>query len=475
MDLKKLVEKNIIDYKMFESGDGILVGVSGGADSLSLLHVLMTLGKTYGWTVSAAHLNHCFRGEEADRDQAHVIRICQQWNIPLLDKKIDVQRIADEKKLSSEEAGREVRYALFEEAMTLFHCNKKAVAQNMNDQAETVLMNLLRGSGTEGLKGMEFARGNLYRPLLNIPRTEIEKYCALNEILYVDDSTNFEPIYSRNKVRLQLLPYLKENFNSAVVETIYRLSRMASEENDLLEQLGRTAFAKLRDPNTDSEEYRRGKIRIQADGLINLHPALAKRVLRSALREAVGNLKGFEKRHIEAALKVAGDHTGSACQLPNKIRVEKSYAWLVISREVTNPLKEVEKKDQKCYHILVYGKNDLLDGTVVEMQKLENLSEVHLSGEHKTIYIDAEKVRSQLVARNRAEGDRFTPIGMSGSKKLKDFFIDRKVPKEKRDTLLLICDEKDVVWTTGDVISDRYKLTKDSREIIKIKIIQGEK
>ena len=496
MDLRKIVEKNITKYEMFESGDGILVGVSGGADSLSLLHVLMVIGRERGWIVAAAHLNHCFRGEEADRDQAHVIKICQEWSIPLLDRKIDVQAIADEKGMSSEEAGREVRYALFEEAMIKFGCNKKAVAQNMDDQAETVLMNLIRGSGTEGLKGMEFVRGNICRPLLNIPRVEIEKYCDENFISYVNDSTNFEPIYARNKVRLQLLPYIKKTFNPAITENLFRLSRGASEENDFLEQLGRDILAKIResdvnfdsdfafdsysdlnsdlDTNSDFEAGNNKEIKILASELINLHSAMAKRVLRIAIREVSGDLKGIERKHIEAALKIAGEHTGSACQLPSKIRIKKSYEWLIISKERQNAIIDVEKNGQKCYHILVYGKNILPDGTVVEMEKLELETEKELKKEFMTEYLDFKKLNSQLVARYKMAGDRFTPIGMRGSKKLKDFFIDRKVPKEKRDNFLLICDGNEVVWVTSDVISERYKLDKDSKEILKIKIIQGD-
>ena len=492
MNFKKIVEKNITEYEMFESGDGILVGVSGGADSLSLLHVLMVIGRERGWIVAAAHLNHCFRGEEADRDQAHVVQICQEWKIPLLDRKIDVQAIADEKGMSSEEAGREVRYALFEEAMIKFGCNKKAVAQNMDDQAETVLMNLIRGSGTEGLKGMEFVRGKIYRPLLSITRVEIEKYCIENCISYVNDSTNFEPIYVRNKIRLQLLPYIKKTFNPAITENLFRLSRGASEENNFLEQLGRDILAKIRefdvnfdsdfafdsnsdlDTNFDSDASNNKEIKILASELINLHPAMAKRVLRIAIREVAGDLKGIERKHVDAALKIAGEHTGSACQLPNKIRIKKSYDWLIISKERLNDIIDVEKNDQKCYHILVYGKNILSGGTVVEMEKLELETGKDLKREFMTEYLDFKKLNTQLVARSRMAGDRFTPIGMRGSKKLKDFFIDRKVPKEKRDNFLLICDGNEVVWVTSDVISEKYKLDKDSNEILKIKITQGD-
>lgn len=474
MKLKEKVENNIIEYKMFEEGDRILIGVSGGADSLSLLHVLMVTGAEQGWSVAAAHLNHCFRGEEADRDQAHVVKTCREWNIPLMDKKIDVQAIADAKHMTSEEAGREVRYALFEEAKKEFSCNKIAVAQNMNDQAETVLMNLIRGAGIEGLKGMEFVRGNIYRPLLNIPRQEIEQYCSENDITYVDDSTNFETVYARNKVRLRILPYIRENFNPAISDTLFRLSRMASEENDFLEQLGKGSLAKLRAPATENGAENENRIKIQADGLRNLHPALAKRVLRTAIREVLGSLKGIERRHVEAALRIAGEHTGSACQLPNRIRIEKSYAWLIISKETPIVAKDVEKEDQKCYHILVYGKNILCDGSIVEMQKLEYKSEMSSSSEPKTIFIDSEKINTQLVARYRMEGDRFTPIGMTGSKKLKNFLMDRKVPRAQRAQLLLMCDGTEVVWVTGDVISEKYKLNKDSKEVIKIKLIQEE-
>lgn len=230
-DLSLVVEDTIKKYNMLNHGDSIVVGLSGGPDSMCLLHVLMGLKEAWGLKIYAAHLNHQFRGRDADEDALYVKKKCEEWGIEVFIQVFNVPAYAKEKGLSSEEAGREIRYKLFYEVAHKVGANKIAIAHNMNDNAETVLMNLFRGSGIEGLKGIEATRGEIIRPLINVRRDEIEAYCHEKKLNPRIDKTNLEPIYGRNKVRLELIPYIEKHFNGNIMSTLQRLSDIVTIEN----------------------------------------------------------------------------------------------------------------------------------------------------------------------------------------------------------------------------------------------------
>ncbi len=452
------VRHTIQKYRMLDRGDTVVVAVSGGADSLCLLHVLNSLKAELDLKLFAVHLNHQFRGVDADRDAEFVEKTCKLWEVPCRIESFDVAGYAKENGLSSEEAGREIRYRLFYETMAVIGGNKIAVAQNSNDNVETMLMRLLRGTGLEGLKGIDAVREDIIRPLLETNRSDIEEYCRENGLEPRVDKTNLQPIYMRNKIRLELLPYLKEHFNPNMNETLHRLSQVVREENDYLEQQARENFEQI-------ARYQGEHILFATKTLKELHPAMQKRVLRKAVAALADTLTGFEHKHFKGILELLDRDTGAAIELPKNLRAVISYENLVIG-------KNIVYADKKCYYKLKYNSEQFIEELkgvlsirVIDKSELEAIPKAR-----DRVYLDAHKVKTTLVLRNRQQGDRISPIGMKGSKKLKDYFIDKKIPKEERDDILLLMDENEVVWIVGSVISEKYKITADTQKVIVVSV-----
>lgn len=439
---------------MIKSGDTVIIGVSGGADSLCLLHVLNTLKSELNIKLFAAHLNHQFRGIEADLDAEFVEQTCIAWDIPHIIRSFDVCAYAKERGLSSEEAGREIRYKLFDEVKEAVNGNKIAVAQNLNDNVETILMRLIRGTGLEGLKGIDAVRNDIIRPLLDQDRQSIEEYCRQNNLEPRIDKTNLQPIYLRNKIRLELIPYLKQRFNPNVNEALIRLGQVVREENNYLEQQSTELLGRL-------GEIRDNSVAIKSESLKKLHPAMQKRLLRKAVESVANTLNGFEYKHFQGMIELLDKSTGAAIELPKDLKAYISYENLIIC-------KKIENTDKKCYYKLKYDYDNFID-EINEMLSVKLISSNELSSVPKsfnTIYIDADKIKYDLVVRSREQGDIFSPIGMKGSKKLKDYFIDKKIPKEKRDEVLLLADGNEVVWILGSIISEKYKITPNTHNVI---------
>lgn len=455
------VRKIITRYNMLAYGDKIIVGVSGGPDSLCLLHVLKELSREYDFSLYAVHLNHKFRGKAADSDAAFVRDICRKWDIPAFIEVFDVPAYIKETGLSPEEAGREIRYNLFHKVCEKVGGDKIAVAQNLNDNVETVLMRLMRGSGIDGLKGIEAVRGNIIRPLLEIERFRIEEYCAANGLIPRLDKTNLEPVYNRNKVRLQLIPYIEKNFNPNIMGTLSRFSEIISEENDFLEIETERELQKI-------AEILESRVVIDIPKLLNVHRALGRRIIRQCIERLSDTLNGFEFKHFEGILELSKKATGAAIILPHRLKAYRSYNKLILA-------KTIVRTDKKCYYKLKYDHNSIIDTVngciIIERKKINEIGE--LRGQKNTIYIDPSRIKGELVLRNREAGDVFSPIGMKGTKKLKEYFIDEKVPREERDELELIADGNEIVWIVGGRLSEKYKITDETSDVVYIKYIRG--
>ncbi|HYE82267.1 MAG TPA: tRNA lysidine(34) synthetase TilS [Clostridia bacterium] len=454
------VRGTIAKYDMLKPGDKIVVGVSGGPDSLCLLHVLLELSGEYGFSLYAAHLNHKFRGEAADADAVFVGEICKEWGIPSFIEVFDVPAYIEETGLSPEEAGREIRYRLFDRVCEEVGANKIAVAQNLNDHVETILMRFMRGSGIDGLKGIEAVRGNIVRPLLEIERSRIEEYCGEKGLTPRLDKTNLEPVYHRNKVRLELIPYIRENFNPNIMMALCRFSGLVKDENDFLEAEAGNVLKTIAEINED-------RIAVDVPRLITIHTALQRRIVRQCIEKLSNTLNGFDFKHFEGVLELAEKSTGAAIVLPHKLKAFKSYDKLVLS-------KDVVKADKKCYYKLKYDYDNSVDTAngriVIERIKAEEIGK--LRGQKETIYIDPFRIKGELVLRCREPGDMFSPIGMKGTKKLKEYLIDEKIPREKRDELELIADGSEIVWIVGGRLSERYKITDETTDAVVIKYIR---
>jgi len=437
--LKQMLQ-TIKKHNLINVNDKIVVAVSGGADSVALLHGLHALKDTYNLELFVCHLNHQLRGEDADGDAGYVKELSDSLDIKSYIYSRDVASLAKEMKMSFEEAAREIRYALFDEVLLKTGATKIAVAQNMNDQAETILMRLFRGSGLEGLTATKFKRDNIIRPILATSRENIEKYCLENQLNFRTDHTNFETDYSRNKIRLELLPYVKEHFNEKVIEKLFDTTQLLSDDLQFIEKHVDAIYNKC--VLTD---------RVLLSDL-ELDDAILSRVLRKIIDESV-SLKGISSEHIKELMTMVKLKKHGNERKVKTLTFEISYDKLLFFSDDPSSLEMVNLDNYIDYN-----------GYRLEKLKAVNKKDIN------TITIDEDKLKGNLSVRTRKPGDRFSPLNMKGTKKLKDFFIDLKIPAHERDDILLLCDEEQIIWVVGYRLSDLYKVDSTTENKISFKL-----
>ena len=462
--LSKKVMGFIKENSMFDKGEKVIVAVSGGPDSICLLHILNELKEELGITLVGAHINHCLRGDESDKDEEYAKKTCESLNIDFYSKKVDVHKISEDKNISCEMAGREVRYEFFNELMIKLKADKIALAHNANDQAETILMRIMRGTGIEGIIGIKPVRDEIYvRPILHLSRSEIEKYCEINNISPRVDKSNLENIYARNKVRLELIPYIEENFNKDIIKTLNRLSDIVKKDNDYLESIS-------------TKEYKKyceiGKERVILNKkAFSEHEAIVSRIIRSALLEINNNLCNFEKIHISSIINLQKHETGKTIMLPQNIMVENCYGNIHIYINININIKATEANNNNKYYLNINEKNLIESLNKVIQVNLKSKTEfTEIKGNDYIKYFDYDKIVEPIIFRYRKDGDKFMPLGMKGNKKLKDLFMDLKIPKDKRNEIPLICFGDDIGWVVGYRVSEKFKVSKDTKNILQIRI-----
>lgn len=310
--MKNKVIDTIKKYNLIELEDKIVLGVSGGPDSISMLNILNEIKEELNFEIYVAHINHMIR-EEAEDDEKYVQSYCEKNNIHFFAKRIDVKQVANNMKTGTEEAGRKIRYDFFEEVMQKVGANKIAIAHNKNDKIETIIMNLLRGSGTSGLKGIEPVRDNKYiRPLIECERQEIEQYCEENNLNPRIDKTNFENDYTRNKIRNIIIPYIKKEFNPNIIETINRLSQVATEESDYIDRQTSKIYQDL------LIERNQNQIVLKLKEFNEQEKVIKSRIILLATKQLMGSTQGIEKIHIEDIIKLCSNNIGNKFLTPNK-------------------------------------------------------------------------------------------------------------------------------------------------------------
>jgi tRNA(Ile)-lysidine synthase len=463
----KLIEsvlKTIKKHTMFNKGDKVIVAVSGGPDSICLLHVLYSLKKQLNIELCAAHVNHCLRGDESDKDEIYVKKFCENLNIEFRSKSVDINKIVETQNISCESAGRNARYDFFNSLKEELNAQKIAIAHNSNDQAETVLMRIMRGTGLEGLVGIKPVRDNIFvRPLINSTRQEIEEYCFRENIKPRIDKTNLETIYSRNKVRLQLIPYIQENFNKDIIKVLNRLSNTIKIDNEYLEKVGKEKFKRYCD-------IQREKVIISKEAFFE-NDAIITRIIRKALCTITGNLNNFEKVHIYDIINIQSKCTGKNIDLPNHITVNNRYGDIHISKKIEKTKKNDNDNEEYFIH---KGINDISKYKLqVTIRSVNEKEKIDFRNNKLIKYFDFDKLGNKITIRHRKEGDRFVPLGMSGSKKLKDFFMDEKICKEYRDQIPIICFDNEIGWIVGYRVSELFKVDENTKNILEIKV-EGE-
>lgn len=450
---KEKVKETIQLYGLIQSGDLVVVGVSGGPDSLALLHVLKTLRPELSCELHVAHLDHSFRGKQAEEEARWVEELAIQWGLPVTIAKKDVPSLAREKGLSPQEAGHLARYQFFSDLLTRLGAQKIALGHQADDQAETVLMHLFTGSGLEGLRGIVPLHGQIIRPLLYVTREEIEEYCRAHGLEPRRDPSNEKDIYLRNKIRNRLMPWLLENINPNLISTINKTAQILWAEEEYLENVTETWAKEYLSHERDYE-----KLSLRRWDEIPL--ALQRRLIRHAYSFR-GAVQGLNFQHVEDIRGLARHgQVGKLLHLPGNMIVEKTYNSLLFYKESAKK----EPKTLGCYTIKIPGCTYIPETcqyivAAIEKEKPRNPG-------NTVVYLPWQGQSLSLVARARSQGDRFSPKGLLGSKKLKDYFIEKKIPRGERDQILLVASEKEVLWIPGRAVSNKLNSGESERYLV---------
>lgn len=501
----------------------MIVGVSGGLDSVTLLHTLNQLKTKLKVSLHVVHFNHNLRGEESLRDAKFVESLTQKLDLPYTLGSNFVREFTRSYKMSIEEAGRKFRYQFFQEVAQRINANKIATAHTADDQAETLLLRLLQGTGLAGLTGIRpilnstdkpifsektgFWNGQIIRPFIEITRKEIENFAQQEKLEYVKDSSNLNKRYLRNKIRLDLLPLLKQEFNPQIIKRLATTTSLLQDDFCFLEQLTEAGYNQVCRQETNQE------ISIDLNLFVSFHPALQRRILRRSFESLVGTIQGFESHHVQAAINLLtqGD-TGKSIDLPKGISIRKSYNQGIMSKRSSpikhqtqnlklqrespgpgktknlqieildaglNPgsvLRDLELEEKILEVPGTQNRNGLTFTTQVfnvdirERRNFKNFDNLSLTPEFQvgslTASFDVDKLRFPLRIRKRKPGDRFQPMGMKGQKKLQDLLVDLKIPREKRDLLPILQDEEGIIWVVGFRIAERVKVNFETQKIL---------
>ncbi|MCK4802209.1 tRNA lysidine(34) synthetase TilS [bacterium] len=454
--VKKIIER----YNMFSPGDRVLVGVSGGPDSVCLLHILNRCRKEMALSLHIVHINHGIRKRESKREEKFVSHLAGRMSLPITVKSLDVPSYARKKRLTIEEAARDMRYSVFEQLAGKLNAKKIALGHTASDQVETVLMHLLRGSGPQGLSGIPPVRklGStaIVRPLIEVNREEILNYLKKNNLTFCLDSSNRKTEYFRNKVRLKLLPLLRKNYNENIDGALLRLSEILKEENAYWERVVERVLGKV-------VSWEAEKILIDFKKFLRYNVIVQRRVLYRLF----GGIVSLSQ--IEAIRNLAQKSSqGKRIYLGRRFSVRKEGNLLIFS---SSPERRFKKFN---YPLRVPGKNEIEGLNLTLNTRIVDFYPVS-EKETNTAYFDVDKINfKKLLLRNRREGDRFRPFGLRGTKKLSDFFIDRKIPRRLRDRVPLLVEGEDILWVVGIRRADKARITEDTKKILEVRVLREE-
>ena len=440
--LKKIALKTIYDNNLLCENDYVIVGVSGGADSICLLHFLNSIKDKINLKITAVHINHLMRGEESDEDCKFVINFCKNLNIPIKVFSFDIYKKSEEENISIEEAGRKYRYFTFNKVLEEEKATKIAIAHNKDDNAETMFMNFFRGTGLKGLSGIVYKREKIVRPLLDCLRKDIEKYCEKNNIGYRNDSTNSMDIYTRNKIRLNLLPMIKNEFNPNIIDNLSNMSKNFYEEDKFLDNLSKEALDKV------LVEKNENKISLKINDIENFDNVIKKRLLRLCLTNFNKDLYNISYEHINMIIRLIKNETGKKINLPNNVCAYKQYNYLIISKNDSLNFQNIKYRykidlENKVY-VKEINKNILLSKNVLNIP-----TKVY------TILLNYDKIKNSLFIRERKNGDKIYTNNMT--KKVKNIFIDLKVPINERILYPILTHNDKVIGILGIFLSNEYK------------------
>lgn len=467
--------QTIVKYDMIKKHDKVIVGVSGGPDSVVLLHVLVALRERMKLFLHVAHLNHRLRGSQADKDAEFVKFLAGRFNLPFTVKAVDVAAFSKRKKLTLEEAARHKRYDFLWNLSRRIKARKIALGHNADDEVETIMMWLLRGAGRGGLTGIPPTRKikqtddiDIIRPLIEIPRKEIENYLKKLKIPYRVDKSNLNPLFMRNKIRLKLLPLIRNQYSPNFDSLLLQTARILRDEKKILDKEIDKTLKRL------MVKISHGKISIDLNKFLRYNVALERQVIRRIVWLVSCGKISFDYRKIADIIKFARkSEVGKKLLLTASLVVKKSYGLLEFVLG-----KELKKSEKSFYSTLkVPGTTNIPHlNLIVDTSVFKKPRKFRYSKSKYIAHLDLEQIKLPITIRNRRKGDRINPLGIKGNKKIKDFFIDCKIPREQRDSIPLVTSGKKILWVTGyphwsEQISNKVKVTPKTDRILEIKLI----
>lgn len=463
------VEEFIRRYDMIRPGDVVLVGFSGGADSVLLTELLWEAAQKKGFSVRAVHVHHHLRMEEAERDAAFAEDFCAVREIPFCLYSCPVAEVARERHLSLEEAGRLERKRVFEQCRNAYGGTKLALAHHQNDLAETMIHHLARGTSLSGLAALRPVRGHVIRPLLCLGRKEIEEELRRRNLSWCEDSTNDMDDYTRNGIRHHVIPYLEQRVNPKTVEHMAKTSMDLMEAEEFFVSEAR----RLSDQYCAAENQK-----TELSEQLRWEPEILQRYLvRECLEHLAGCRKDLDREHLESVLGLWQKRVGKSVCLPYGMRAVRRYDGISLLRQediVPVPGACTDASGTDCAAIQQKGVTSWGNFQVrVSFPEKYSGNFERISENKYTKCFNYDRIKAGLVLRTRKSGDFLTVREDGGRKKLKDFMIDVKIPREQRDSILLVADGQEIVWVVGWRVSERYRVREDTEKIIQLEISGG--
>ncbi len=456
--------RTVKKYDMFRQGDAVLAGVSGGADSVALLHILIAVAPEFSLRIGIAHLNHCLRGKESDRDAEFVCSLAKKLNLPYYIESADVQDYRRACRLSTEEAARQLRYIFYERIAEQYGYDKIALGHHADDNAELVLMYLLRGSGTSGLSGIPPVRGaRIVRPLIQVRKSELRDFLTANRLIYVSDSSNADTEFLRNRIRHELIPMLISSYNPKIVESLNRTASILRSEDEWMGDSIRVLSENCISDTAD------GKTLLSVPDTLAL--AARRRLIRKALAGIKGNLRRISYSHLEALSELLdrGPEQGSL-DLPEGIRAQRLGNTLVFSR--TGGRKTRPEIKPVFEYVLTEPGTVFIKETgsrVAISEPLMNPADIGI-GNPCVAFFDRKAVSFPVSVRNFRPGDRFRPLGAGGSQKVKKYFINSKIPEKERHLCPILVSGGKIIWIAGHRSDESVKVAPETETVLKAEL-----
>ena len=455
----KKIQQTIEKYNLLNKGESVVVALSGGPDSTALLTVLCSIAGKMDLKLIIAHFNHGLRGSESDADERYCRELAEKSGLIFCPGKLDKK--TDTKGISPEDFYRRQRYEFLNRTAEKYKAQKIALGHNLNDQAETVLLNLLRGSGLEGLKGFRPMRDDrIIRPLIETSRQEIISFLDASQIAYRQDRSNKDNKHLRNKIRNELIPHLKKEYNPRIDENLAQMAQILRVEDDFIKRHVTGALKKSVLQKDSSS------LSLKVNTVRQLPDALRWRLLKTIMEDLTPLKNGISYAHVRSVDDlVQKSESGRKATLPSKIRARREYDKLILEKKKTG-----KKPVQYEYVLNIPGSVYIKERNMTVKGKFSKRGNSRIKNRENTVYLDGDMIKPPLIVRNRRDGDWFQPLGMAGRQKIKKYFIDHKIAAPRRDEIMLLVDGHSVIYIENMHLNDRVKISAKTKKVLELQI-----